>query len=91
MRIASFSSSDAAGSNIAVQNILNSECATAMPYIVADSLKITGSRSAFTMQNSVRHTRVPITLKERCMTAARFAFLFAPTQDIRAVTQVPIF
>ena len=30
-------------------------------------------------------------LKYRCTSAARFAFLFAPTAEISAVTQVPIF
>ena len=31
------------------------------------------------------------TLKYKCTNAARFAFVWAPTEEIKAVTQVPIF
>ena len=37
------------------------------------------------------HTTVPTMLKSRWTTAARLAFLLAPTEEIRAVTQVPMF
>ena len=63
----------------------------AMPYIVAASFKIGGAISARTAQNRIRPTTVPITLKERCTRAARFAFLFVPTEESSAVTHVPIF
>ena len=37
------------------------------------------------------NTSVPIRLKYRWIKAARLAFLLAPTEEISAVTQVPIF
>ena len=43
------------------------------------------------MQNIDNQTTVPITLKLRCTNAARFAFLLAPTAEMMAVIQVPIF
>lgn len=46
---------------------------------------------ALTMQNTVSSTATPITLNIRCTTAARLAFLLVPTQEISAVTQVPMF
>ena len=42
-------------------------------------------------QNSASITRVPMTLKYRCTMAARRALLFAPMDEISAVTQVPMF
>ena len=46
---------------------------------------------ARTAQNKIRPTTVPITLKERWTSAARFAFLFVPTEESSAVTHVPMF
>ena len=52
---------------------------------------VEGWNTALITQNTVSHTTVPITLKDRCTIAARFAFLLAPTEETMAVTQVPIF
>ena len=62
-----------------------------MPYMVAGAWRIVGAKTALTMQNAVSSTTTPMTLNIRCTTAARLAFLFVPTEDSRAVTQVPIF
>ena len=91
MRLASFSRRPPAGSRIAVQSRLNAECATAMPYIVAGSFKSAGANTARTMQKTVSSTTTPMTLKRRCTTAARLAFLFVPIEEIMAVTVVPMF
>ena len=66
-------------------------CAIAMPYIVALSPSIAGAATVRTMQNAVSHTIVPMTLNDRCTTAARFAFRLVPTEEMSAVTQVPMF
>ena len=76
---------------IIVHAMLNSEWATAMPNIVALSPKSAGANTAFTMQNTASQTTVPMTLKLKCTMAVRFAFLLAPTEEISAVTQVPMF
>ena len=91
MRIASFSSRPPAGSNIAVHRILKSECAIAMPDMVAFSSRIAGANTIFTIQKAVSNTTTPITLNIKWTTAARFAFFCVPTEEISAVTQVPIF
>ena len=50
-----------------------------------------GSRNAyFAMQKIVMQNAVPITLNVRWMTAALFASLFAPKDDMSAVMHVPI-
>ena len=90
-RIASFSSSPDAGSSSAVQATLNAVCAIAMPYIVALSPSIAGAATARTMQNTASHTTVPMTLNDRWTIAARFALRLVPTEEISAVTQVPMF
>ena len=90
-RITSFSSNPDIGRSNNVHNILNAECAAAIPKREIDSLKRSGLNIAFTAQKTASHTVVPITLKERWTRAARFAFLFAPTDEIIAVIQVPIF
>lgn len=76
---------------MAVQRILKAECASAMPYMVAGSLKISGAKISLTRQNSVRTTATPITLNIRCTTAARRAFLLVPIEESMAVTVVPMF
>ena len=48
-------------------------------------------RKAFSRQKTVSQTPVPMMLKQRWTTAARRAFLLAPTEEIMAVTQVPMF
>ena len=90
-RMASFSSRPPQGSSMAVQMMLKQECAMAMPYMVALSWRIPGSKTALRMQNTVSSAATPMTLNIRCTTAARRAFLLAPTEDSSAVTQVPIF
>ena len=47
--------------------------------------------SRFAVSNTVSQTTVPMILKLRCTTAARWAFLFVPTDESIAVTQVPMF
>ena len=42
------------------------------------------------MSRGIMNMRVPSTLNIRCINAARFAFMFAPIDDISAVTQVPM-
>ena len=63
----------------------------AMPYMVAGSSSRAGESAAFTMQNAVSSTVTPITLNSRWTMAARRAFLFVPTDESSAVTQVPMF
>ena len=76
---------------MAVHRILNTEWATAIPAIDAALFSSTGAKMVLTMQNTVSSTATPITLNIRCTTAARLAFLLVPTQEISAVTQVPMF
>jgi len=76
---------------MAVQRMLKTECAMAMPYMVAGSSSRAGESAAFTMQNAVSSTVTPITLNSRWTMAARRAFLFVPTDESSAVTQVPMF
>ena len=76
---------------MAVQRMLNTECAMAMPYMVADVSSSAGAKIALMMQKTVRSTVTPMTLKSRWTTAARRAFLFAPMEEIMAVTVVPMF
>ena len=76
---------------MAVQRMLKAECAMAIPAMVADSFSSAGAKMALTMQNTVSSTATPMTLNIRCTTAARLAFLLVPTQEISAVTQVPMF
>ena len=90
-RMASFSSRSPAGSSMAVQRRLNTECATAMPARVALSSSSAGARTARTMQNTLSSTATPMTLNSRWTTAARRAFLFVPTEESMAVTVVPMF
>ncbi len=74
-----------------VHSTLKIECATAMPNSDAGSSKSAGAKTPLISQNTARQTVVPITLKDRCTMAARLAFLFAPTEESMAVTQVPMF
>ena len=74
-----------------VQRMLKTEWTMAMPYIVACSSSIAGANAARTMQNMLSSIMTPMTLNIRCTTAARWAFLFVPTEEIIAVTHVPMF
>ena len=65
MRSASFSSTDESGRSSAVQRILNTEWATAMPNMLADCERITGAATIRTKQNTESHTTVPMMLKRR--------------------------
>ena len=76
---------------MAVQRMLKTECATAMPAMEAGSFSSAGASAARTMQKTVSRTTTPMTLKRRCTTAARRAFLFVPMEEIMAVTVVPMF
>ncbi len=87
----SFSSTPGRGSSKRVHSTLKTECATAIPGKDAGLSRNAGLKTTFMMQKTDSHTVVPITLNSRCTIAARFAFLFAPTEEIMAVTQVPIF
>ena len=62
-----------------------------MPKCVAGASRIAGLIVTDTMLNTESHIIVPIILKERCTTAARFAFLLVPKEESIAVIQVPIF
>ena len=59
--------------------------------MVAGSSNSAGCAAALTIQNTVNRITTPMTLNIRCTTAARLAFLFVPTEEIMAVTQVPMF
>ncbi len=74
-----------------VHKTLKTEWETAMPNRDAGRLRKGRRKTALIRQNSPSQTAVPITLKDRWTIAARLAFLFAPMEEIRAVTQVPIF
>ena len=74
-----------------MQITLNTVWQMAMPKWVALSPKMAGLNNARTARNSTRQTRVPMMLNSRCTSAARLAFLVAPTEDSMAVTQVPMF
>ena len=74
-----------------VHRTLNTECATAIPTWEAGASSSAGRNRARSRQNTVSHTAVPMILKERWTSAARLAFLLAPTEESMAVTQVPIF
>ena len=89
--IANFSRSEDIGSKSAVQAILNSECAIAIPRYDADASKSAGFKIADIRLNTESQIIVPITLNDKCTIAARFAFLFVPKDERSAVTQVPIF
>ena len=67
------------------------EWAVAMPAKEAASLNSVGANMASTAAYTARQITVPITLKDRCTSAARFAFLVVPTEEMSAVTQVPMF
>ena len=42
-------------------------------------------------RRAIRHTAVPMRLKEMWITATRLALRLTPMEEIRAVTQVPMF
>ena len=87
----SFSSSPQHGSSISVQARLKIEWISAI-WKVSMAVETKAKRKiAFADSNSVSQTTVPMMLKLRCTTAARRAFLFVPTEDSIAVTQVPMF
>lgn len=71
--------------------MLKSECATAMVAAVAGRDKNAGWSMARTTQKTTSMTAVPMMLKLRWTTAARFAFVFAPMDESIAVTHVPMF
>ena len=50
-----------------------------------------GAKTVFKTEKTDRSRVAPTTLKERCTKAALLAFLLAPMEEIKAVTQVPIF
>ena len=79
------------GSISMVHRRLNMEWAAAMPGREAGSSSRAGRSSARSRQNTASHTAVPMVLKARWTMAARLAFLFAPTEESIAVTQVPMF
>ena len=62
---ASLSSTPPRGSMRIVHATLNSECATAMPSMDAASPKNAGLSIDLIMQNTISHTAVPRTLKQR--------------------------
>ena len=74
-----------------MQRILNTECIIAIPIKLALSFINDKCTNPFTTQNTVSHTAVPIMLNVKCTTAVRFAFLFAPNEEMIAVTHVPMF
>ena len=74
-----------------MQSILNTECATAIPNIVAGCVSSAGAASSFTRLNTLSQTTVPMILNIRWTIAARRAFLFVPMEERMAVMQVPIF
>ena len=77
--------------SMAVQAMLKTEWAMAMPAMFGCSWRIAGSNAACTIQKTASITATPMTLNSKCTAAARLAFLLAPTEEIMAVTQVPIF
>ena len=62
-----------------------------MPKRDALSFIIAGLNAALIIEYTLNQTTVPIMLNDKCTIAARFAFLFAPIDEIIAVTHVPIF
>ncbi len=79
------------GSSRIVHRILNAEWATAMPVSDAGASSSAGRNRTESTLNTVSQTIVPMILKDKCTTAARFAFLFVPKEERMAVIQVPIF
>ena len=88
---ASFSRSFAFGIRSATHKILNIVWTTAMLKAVAGVSRTAGSKPYFQIENSTSINIEQITLNIRWTKAVRFAFLFAPTDEISAVTQVPMF
>ena len=91
MRLTSASSRSEAGSINTVQPMLNAVCTMAMPESVALSFRIAGAKIALIRTNRLSQTTVPMILNIRCTSAARRALRFVPTEEISAVTQVPMF
>ena len=50
-----------------------------------------GAMKIFNRKNPIIKMTAPVMLKYRCTMAVRLAFLLVPTDEIRDVTQVPIF
>lgn len=90
-RTTSASKAPDSGSRSRVHRMLNREWAAAMPTGAAGAPRSGGRSRALTAQNTVSHTAEPATLKDRWTSAARLAFLLAPTADRMVVTQVPMF
>ena len=88
---ASFSNWFANGNNNNVHKILNVVWTIAIPSWLAESLINGNCIIEFNKQNTASHTVVPIMLNDKWTIAVLFAFLFAPNDEIIAVTQVPIF
>ena len=89
IHIARRSSTLEIGSRSIVHSTLNTECATAMPNMLAGCVSSAGANSSRTMQKVLSQTTVPMMLNIRCTTAARRAFLLVPMEASSAVTQVP--
>ena len=92
--IANFSIRRLQGSNITVDITLNNVCVAAMERGVAAALVAFANQSdgkRFKINKNESSTKVPKRLKYRCISPARFALLDVPTDEIRVVTQVPIF
>ena len=70
---------------------LKTEWAVAIPKREIGASKTDGWKTALIRQKTTSQTVVPITLNSKWTVAACFAFLFAPTEEIIAVAQVPIF
>ena len=77
------------GNNIITFVRLNKVCAFAICLAVSVGSKWVTMADIGLFKTSI-NIIVPITLKLKCITAARRAFLLAPTLDKSEVTQVPI-
>ena len=77
------------GRRIIVLKVLNIVWITATPTIAISAFKML-MPNAFIIYIITIQSKEPKTFTEKCITTTRFAFLFVPTAESSAVTQVPI-
>ena len=88
---ANFSNCLVSGINVKVHSKLNTECTIAMPITPIWLAKKSKWINILRTSKTVSQIIVPPMLKHRWTTAALLAPLFAPIEEISAVTQVPMF
>ena len=89
--LASHSSWRVKGSSRTVVHTLKTVWQKAMPTALTGAVRNGKWNTALPPHRAIRPTAVPMRLKEMWITATRLALRLTPMEEIRAVTQVPIF